>query len=92
MVDALIPSEWQDLSPTQRDVLVALDSDGPMIQADIAATIGYESHNRLVRAMPGLEDRGLVEPRDADDRPGKSKYWSLTEDGHELLDRSPIER
>jgi len=75
-----------DLSPAQFSVLVVVDANRGLSQAELAATLGIE-RARLVRLLHRLEQRGLIQrlPSSAD---GRRHALRLTRDGQRLLARA----
>lgn len=75
-----------DLSPAQFSVLVVVDANRGLSQAELAATLGIE-RARLVRVLHRLEQRGLIQrlPSSAD---GRRHALRLTRDGQRVLARA----
>lgn len=75
-----------DLSPAQFSVLVVVDANRGLSQAELAATLGIE-RARLVRLLHRLEQRGLIQrlPSSAD---GRRHALRLTRDGQRILARA----
>jgi len=75
-----------DVSPAQFSVLVVVDANRGLSQAELAATLGIE-RARLVRLLHRLEQRGLVQrlPCSAD---GRRHALQLTRDGQRVLARA----
>lgn len=74
-----------DIRPAQFSVLVVIEANSGLSQADIAETLGIE-RARLVRLLDGLERRGLIrrEPSPSDRR---SHALVLTREGQRDLKR-----
>jgi DNA-binding MarR family transcriptional regulator len=74
-----------DIRPAQYSVLVVIDANPGLSQADLANTLGIE-RARLVRLLDGLEGRGLTRrlPSPNDRR---SHALFLTRDGQQKLKR-----
>jgi DNA-binding MarR family transcriptional regulator len=75
-----------DISPAQFSVLVVVDANRGLSQAELAATLGIE-RARLVRLLHRLEQRGLIQrlPSSAD---GRRHALRLTRDGQRVLARA----
>jgi DNA-binding MarR family transcriptional regulator len=74
-----------DVRPAQFSVLVVIEANPGLSQADLAETLGIE-RARLVRLLDGLERRGLTRRRPSPtDR--RSHALSLTEAGRETLEQ-----
>ncbi len=75
-----------DFSPAQFSVLVVVDANRGLSQAELAATLGIE-RARLVRLLHRLEQRGLIQrlPSSAD---GRRHALRLTRDGQRMLARA----
>jgi len=75
-----------NLSPAQFSVLVVIDRNRGLSQADLAATLGIE-RARLVRMLNGMERRGLTQrlPAPADRR---RHALRLTREGRKILSRA----
>jgi DNA-binding MarR family transcriptional regulator len=75
-----------DISPAQYSVLVVVDANQGLSQAELAATLGIE-RARLVRLLHRLEQRGLIQrlPSSAD---GRRHALRLTRDGQRVLARA----
>jgi DNA-binding MarR family transcriptional regulator len=75
-----------DLSPAQFSVLVVVDANRGLSQAELAATLGIE-RARLVRLLHRLEQRGLIQrlPSSAD---GRRHALRLTRDGQRVVTRA----
>jgi DNA-binding MarR family transcriptional regulator len=74
-----------DIRPAQFSVLVVIEANPGLSQADLGATLGIE-RARLVRLLDGLEKRGLTRRRPSpNDR--RSHALTLTEAGKEALKR-----
>jgi DNA-binding MarR family transcriptional regulator len=74
-----------DIRPAQFSVLVVIEANPGLSQADLADTLGIE-RARLVRLLDGLERRGLTRrQRSPSDR--RSHALSLTEGGREMLEQ-----
>lgn len=75
-----------DLSPAQFSVLVVIDANRGLSQAEVANTLGIE-RARLVRVLNRLEQRGLLQrlPSAAD---GRRHALRLTRDGQRVLARA----
>src|SRR5947209_4196032 len=74
------------LTLSQRDVLLALYEEGPLDQTALRERSGLEQSS-LSRLVEGLVRRGLVRVNPGEDR--RVRVASLTEEGEELLLRSP---
>ncbi len=61
-VRAAAPSELNDLSWTQKSVIVRLDQDGPTTAADLARAEGVKSQS-MGTAIATLQNMGFVERR-----------------------------
>jgi DNA-binding MarR family transcriptional regulator len=74
-----------DIRPAQFSVLVVIEANPGLSQAELAATLGIE-RARLVRLLDGLEKRALIrrQPSPLDRR---SHALVLTRDGHRDLKR-----
>jgi DNA-binding MarR family transcriptional regulator len=74
-----------DIRPAQYSVLVVIEANPGLSQADLAETLGIE-RARLVRLLDGLERRGLIErqPSPSDRR---SHALVLTREGQRSLRR-----
>jgi DNA-binding MarR family transcriptional regulator len=77
-----------DLSPAQFSVLVVINANRDLSQAEVGATLGIE-RARLARLLHGLERRRLVQrlPSDAD---GRRHALQLTRQGRTLLGRAKV--
>lgn len=75
-----------DISPAQFSVLVVVDANRGLSQAELATTLGIE-RARLVRLLHRLEQRGLIQrlPSSAD---GRRHALRLTRDGQRVLARA----
>ncbi len=75
-----------DISPAQFSVLVVVDANRGLSQAELAGTLGIE-RARLVRLLHRLEQRGLIQrlPSSAD---GRRHALRLTRDGQRVLARA----
>jgi DNA-binding MarR family transcriptional regulator len=74
-----------DIRPAQFSVLVVIEANPGLSQADLGATLGIE-RARLVRLLDGLERRSLTQRRPSPtDR--RSHALSLTEAGRETLEQ-----
>ncbi len=75
-----------DISPAQFSVLVVVDANRGLSQAELAVTLGIE-RARLVRLLHRLEQRGLIQrlPSSAD---GRRHALRLTRDGQRVLARA----
>lgn len=75
-----------DVSPAQFSVLIIIEANRGLSQAELSATLGIE-RARLVRVLHRLEDRGLVRrlPSSAD---GRRHALRLTHSGQKLLVRA----
>ena len=75
-----------DISPAQFSVLVVVDANRGLSQAELAATLGIE-RARLVRLLHRLEQRDLIQrlPSSAD---GRRHALQLTRDGQRVLARA----
>ena len=75
-----------DVSPAQFSVLVVIDANRGLSQAELSATLGIE-RARLVRVLHHLEHRGLIRrlPSSAD---GRRHALELTRDGEKVLTRA----
>jgi DNA-binding MarR family transcriptional regulator len=78
----VINETWQQLSPTKRDMLVALSfrHPEPMTNADLAAATG-RSTGRVSEQRGGLELLDLV----TSTRDGREIDIRLTDEGHALV-------
>ena len=75
-----------DISPAQFSVLVVIDANRGLSQAELAATLGIE-RARLVRLLHRLEQRGLTQRlSSATDR--RRHALRLTRDGQRVLARA----
>jgi DNA-binding MarR family transcriptional regulator len=72
-----------DVSPAQFSVLVVINANAGLSQAELGATLGIE-RARLVRMLHKLEERGLTRrlPSSAD---GRRHELRLTREGQKLL-------
>jgi DNA-binding MarR family transcriptional regulator len=94
MEKQLIPEEWRSSSPAQRDSLVTLAHQGKSTASAIARGLGVEPEyytGNILNALRNLEERELVESENADDVPGRSRYWQITDEGRALLHGAHIE-
>jgi DNA-binding MarR family transcriptional regulator len=75
-----------DVSPAQFSVLVVIDANRGLSQAELSATLDIE-RARLVRVLHHLEHRGLIRrlPSSAD---GRRHALELTRDGEKILTRA----
>ena len=75
-----------DISPAQFSVLVVVDANRGLSQAELSVTLGIE-RARLVRLLHRLEQRGLIQrlPSSAD---GRRHALRLTRDGQRVLARA----
>lgn len=75
-----------DISPAQFSVLVVINANRGLSQAELAVTLGIE-RARLARLLHRLEDRGLVQrlPSAAD---GRRHALQLTTQGRTLVARA----
>lgn len=85
-------TEWPDLNAFQRDVLLAIADlgDGCPYGRQIKARLDEEFgdpvvESRLYQALNALDDLGLIEKRHGT-IDARTKYYSLTEDAHRLLE------
>lgn len=75
-----------DISPAQFSVLVVINANRGLSQAELASTLGIE-RARLVRVLHRLEERGLIQRlRSAAD--GRRHALQLTAPGRTLLARA----
>ena len=74
-----------DIRPAQFSVLVVIEANSGLSQADLAERLGIE-RARLVRLLDGLEKRGLIRRR-ASPRDRRSHALSLTREGQKGLRR-----
>ena len=74
-----------DIRPAQFSVLVVIEANPGLSQADLGETLGIE-RARLVRLLDGLEKRGLTR-RQPSPNDRRSHALSLTEAGKEALQR-----
>jgi len=88
--DPVIAPEWQALTATQRDILVVLAMRGRSLTTEIADALHADHTNRISRALPALQEAGLVTSVPADDRPGTGKYHDLTDVGIDVIHAAPI--
>lgn len=72
-----------DVRPAQYSVLVVIEANAGLSQADVAEALGIE-RARLVRLLDGLERRGLIR-RTPSPRDRRSHALVLTRDGQRLL-------
>lgn len=72
-----------DVSPAQFSVLVVINANRGLSQAELAATLGIE-RARLARLLHRLQERRLIERR-ASDADGRRHALQLTPDGRTLL-------
>ena len=72
-----------DIRPAQFSVLVVIEANPGLSQADLADTLGIE-RARLVRLLDGLEKRGLMR-REASPVDRRSHALFLTEAGEKAL-------
>jgi len=72
-----------DIRPAQFSVLVVIEANPGLSQADLGETLGIE-RARLVRLLDGLEKRGLTR-RQPSPRDRRSHALSLTQAGRETL-------
>lgn len=75
-----------DLSPAQFSVLVVVDANRGLSQAELAATLGIE-RARLVRLLHRLEQRELIQ-RLSSSADGRRHALQLTRDGQRMLVRA----
>lgn len=75
-----------DLSPAQFSVLVVVNANRGLSQAELAATLGIE-RARLVRLLHRLQSRGLIE-RQQSSADGRRHALELTSQGRTLLGRA----
>jgi DNA-binding MarR family transcriptional regulator len=78
-IRAAAPSELNELSLTQKSVIVRLDKDGPSTAADLARAEGVKSQS-MGTAIATLEKMGLVE-RKAHPTDGRQMSIALTARG-----------
>jgi DNA-binding MarR family transcriptional regulator len=78
-IRAAAPSELNELSWTQKSVIVRLDKDGPITAADLARAEGVKSQS-MGTAIATLEKVGLVE-RKAHPTDGRQMNIVLTSTG-----------
>lgn len=78
-VRAAAPAELNELSWTQKSVIVRLDKDGPATAADLARAEGVKSQS-MGTAIARLEKAGLVE-REAHPTDGRQMNIVLTAKG-----------
>ena len=76
------------LSPAQFSVLVIVNANRGLSQAELAATLGIE-RARLVRLLHRLQSRGLIE-RLRSTADGRRHALELTPPGHALLAQAKI--
>lgn len=77
-----------DIRPAQYAVLVVIEANSGLSQADVAERLGIE-RARLVRLLDGLERRGLIRRR-ASPRDRRSHALILTRTGHRDLKRMKL--
>lgn len=77
-----------DIRPAQYSVLVVIEANSGLSQADLAERLGIE-RARLVRLLDGLERRGLIRRR-ASRRDRRSHALVLTRDGQRELKRMKL--
>jgi DNA-binding MarR family transcriptional regulator len=77
-----------DIRPAQYAVLVVIEANTGLSQADVAERLGIE-RARLVRLLDGLERRGLIR-RGASPRDRRSHALGLTREGHKELKRMKL--
>jgi DNA-binding MarR family transcriptional regulator len=77
-----------DIRPAQFSVLVVIEANSRLSQADLAERLGIE-RARLVRLLDGLEKRNLIRRRPSPlDR--RSHALVLTREGHKSLKRMKV--
>jgi DNA-binding MarR family transcriptional regulator len=81
-IRAAAPSETQDLSWTQKSVLVRLEKEGPSTTSELARAEGVKPQS-MGTAIAALERTGLVE-RQADPTDGRQTNIKLTEKGRSM--------
>ncbi|HJU31944.1 MAG TPA: MarR family transcriptional regulator [Hyphomicrobiaceae bacterium] len=77
-----------DIRPAQFSVLVVIEANSGLSQADLAERLGIE-RARLVRLLDGLEKRGLIRRR-ASPHDRRSHALSLTRGGQRSLKRMKL--
>jgi DNA-binding MarR family transcriptional regulator len=77
-----------DIRPAQFSVLVVIEANSGLSQADLAERLGIE-RARLVRLLDGLEKRDLIRRR-ASPRDRRSHALSLTREGQKSLKRMKL--
>jgi DNA-binding MarR family transcriptional regulator len=77
-----------DLRPAQYSVLVVIDANPGLSQADISGLLGIE-RARIVRLLDKLEKRGLIK-REPSPNDRRSHALHLTRDGQKILRRANL--
>ena len=81
-IRAAAPSETQDLSWTQKSVLVRLEKEGPSTTSELARAEGVKPQS-MGTAIAALEGMGMVE-RQADPTDGRQTNIKLTDKGRSM--------
>lgn len=86
-MDQMHPDVWQELTASQRDLLVALAIHEQGTGAALNQAVG-RTHNRrnaTHRDLLHLRERGLIDAEEVADKRGRPKYNQLTDAGEQLL-------